>query len=159
MDWKFVFWSLALANLFLICALVAAGIRNVRQGQIDRHRRCMQTASYLVGGFVIAYGLKLAFLGREQLSTWSPQAVTTLRIHEAFVLTMILGGCIALMRARQMRATQNVSRNPEDPMSPAATSRSHRRAGWTAAFGAVLGFATAVIVLVEMYSRTHSHGL
>jgi uncharacterized membrane protein YozB (DUF420 family) len=158
MDWKFAFWSLALTNLFVICALVAAGIQNVRHGRINRHRRCMQTAAYLVGSFVIAYALKLAVLGREQLSTWSPQAVTTLRIHEAFVLMMILGGSAALIRARQMRATQNASRNPEDPMAPATTSRGHRRAGWTAAFGAALGFATAVNILVEMYSRTHSHG-
>ena len=158
MDSKFAFWSAALANLFTICALLVAGIRNVRRGRIDRHRRCMLTASYLVGAFVLTYVIKLAVLGREQLSAWSPQSVTILRIHEAFVLTMILGGSVALIRARRMRATQNVSRNPEDPKAPASTVRGHRRAGWTAALAAGLGFATAVMVLMAMYSRLQSDG-
>jgi uncharacterized membrane protein YozB (DUF420 family) len=153
MDPKFTFWSAALANLLVICTLVVVGILNVRCRRIDRHRCCMKTAAWLAAAFVVAYPFKLAVLGREQLSVWSPQAILTLRVHELFVMTMLVGGAIALLRARQMRATRNVSQKSDDPMAPGSTARGHRSAGWAAAVGATLGFATAIIVLVGMYGR------
>ena len=153
MDPKIVFWTAALTNLLLIVALVTVGIRSVRRGQVSRHRRCMKTSAWLVVAFLAAYGIKLAMLGRESLADWSQSAVINLRVHELFVLMMITGGITALLRARQMRGTCNVSGLPADPPAPDSTIRWHRRAGWTAAISAGLAFATAVIVLVGMYGR------
>jgi uncharacterized membrane protein YozB (DUF420 family) len=153
MDPKIAFWTAALANLLAIVALVTVGIRSVRRGQVSRHRRCMKTSAWLVIAFLASYGVKLALLGRESLASWSQAAVINLRVHELFVLTMVTAGIFALLRARQMRDTRNVSGLPGDPPAPDSTIRSHRRAGWTAAIGAGLGFATAAWVLTGMYRR------
>ena len=113
----------------------------------------MKTSAWLVVAFVGAYVLKVAFLGREQLSIWSSGAVANLRFHELCVLTMIVGGSIALFRARQMRTTRIVTRVPDDPIAPDAMVRWHRRGGWTAAVGAGMGLTTAIFVLAGMYAR------
>jgi uncharacterized membrane protein YozB (DUF420 family) len=155
MDPKLAFWSAALLNLFAIVVLVSAGIFNIRRGRVAIHIRCMKISAYLVAGFLGAYGLKLAFLGREQLSLWSSGAVSNLRFHEVCVMTMVVAGSVALYRARQMRATRNVTHAPGDPIAPEATVRWHHRAGWSAAVGAGLGFATAVFVLVGMFERAN----
>ena len=155
MDPKLAFWTTALVNLSVIVVLVTVGIVNIRQGRVAIHRRCMLTSAWLVAGFIGAYALKLAFLGREQLSVWSSGAVTNLRFHEACVLTMIVGGLVALFRARQMRATRNVTKALDDPIAPEATVRWHHRAGWSAAVGAGLGFATAIFVLAGMFERAN----
>ncbi len=155
MDPKLVFWTVALVNLFVIVVLVSVGIFHIRQGRVAIHRRCMKISAWLVAGFLGSYGLKLTFLGREQLSVWSSGAVSNLRFHEVCVLTMVVAGSVALFRARQMRATRNVTHAPNDPIAPEATVRWHHRAGWSAAVGAGLGFATAVFVLAGMFQRAN----
>ncbi len=155
MDPKLAFWTAALVNLFVIVVLVSVGIFHIRQGRVAIHRRCMKISASLVAGFLGSYVLKLTFLGREQLSVWSSGAVSNLRLHEVCVLTMVVAGSVALFRARQMRATRNVTHAPDDPIAPEATVRWHHRAGWSAAVGAGLGFATAVFVLAGMFQRAH----
>lgn len=155
MDPKLVFWTAALVNLSVILVLVIVGISNIRRGQVAIHRRCMKTAAWLVAGFLGSYLLKLTFLGREQLSIWSSGAVSNLRFHEMCVLTMVVAGSVALLRARQMRTTRNVTQSPGDPIAPEAIVRWHHRAGWSAAIAAGLGFATAVFVLIGMFERAH----
>ena len=153
MDPKLAYWTAALINLLVIVILVVVGIVNIRRGRVAIHRRCMKTAAWLVAGFLGSYVLKLAVLGREQLSVWSPSAISNLRFHEVCVLAMVVAGSVALVRARQMAGTRNVTRTPADPVAPEATIRWHHRAGWSAAVGAVLGFATAIFVLVGMFER------
>lgn len=153
MDPKVVFWTGAFVNMALILGLVFTGVRSIRRGDVARHRFCMKTSAWLVAGFLAAYVGKLALLGREQFSSWSPAAVNTLRFHELCVLAMIGGGCLALVRARSMRSTRNVTRQPHDAPAAAHIVRWHRRGGWTAVVGAVLGLASAGLVLLGMYRR------
>ena len=153
MEAKLAFWSAALINMLFIVALSATGIVSVRRGNVARHRRCMKTAACLVAAFLTSYGIKLMLLGREDLGSWSAGAVWNLRAHETCVLAMVLGGAVALTRARRMRLTRNVSLNPSHPAAPGSVVRWHRRAGWTATIGAVLGFATAAVVLAGMFER------
>jgi uncharacterized membrane protein YozB (DUF420 family) len=153
MDPKLAFWTAALVNLLVIVALVIAGIRSIRRGQVSRHHRCMKASAWLVTAFLGSYAVKLALLGGESLARWSDAAVMNLRVHELFVATMVAGGSVALLRARRMRGTRQVTGLPGDPLAPDSTLQGHRRAGWTAAIGAGLGFVTAVILLAGMYRR------
>ena len=153
MDPKIAFWTAALVNLLVIVTLISVGIRSVRRGQVSRHRRCMKTSAGLVVAFLVSYAVKVVLLGRESLSDWSGAAVINLRIHELCILTMVSAGAVALLRARGMRNTRNVSGLPGDPLALDSTLRGHRRAGWTAAIGAGLGFATAALLLAGMYRR------
>jgi hypothetical protein len=66
---------------------------------------------------------------------------------------MLLAGAVALTRARRMRGTRNVSRDPADRPAPAGTVRWHHRAGWAGVVGAVAGLASAGVVLYGMYAR------
>jgi len=154
MDPKIAFWSAALVNLLVIVALVSVGIRSIRRNQVSRHRLCMKTSAWLVMTFLASYAAKLALLGRESIASWSGAAVLNLRIHVLFVLTMLTAGSIALLRARQMRDTRNVSGLSGDPLAPESTISGHHRAGWTAAICAGLGLATAVLLLAGMYRRS-----
>lgn len=153
MDPNIAFWTAALVNLLIIVALLAVGIRSIRRRQISRHHRCMKTAAWLVTAFLGSYLIKLALLGRESLARWSDAAVMNLRFHELCVVTMVAAGSVALLRARRMRGTRQISGLPGDPLAPDSTLRGHRRAGWTAAIGAGLGFVTAVVLLAGMYRR------
>lgn len=153
MDPKLVFWTSAFANMGLVLGLAATGVRHRRRGDVPRHRRNMLSAAALVGLFLAGYALKLAFLGREALETWSPAAIWTLRLHELCVATMLLAGGLAGVRATALRRTRNASRNPADPPAARPVVDWHRRAGWTAVVAAGLGFATAALVLLGMYRR------
>lgn len=158
MNPSLAFWTAALIDLLAIAVLVAIGIRNIRRGNLSRHRRCMKGAATLVACFLGIYPLKVFFFGREQLPEWSDQAVTILRIHELCVLAMIVGGSAALFLARKMNRDRNqLTQLPDIPLAPAPTLRKHRMAGWTAAIGAGLAFLTAAIVLAGMYERTIWH--
>jgi uncharacterized membrane protein YozB (DUF420 family) len=155
MNPSLAFWSAALVNLLAIVILVSIGIRNIRRGNLSRHRRCMKGAATLVACFLGIYPLKVLFFGRERLSEWSEQAVTILRIHELCVLAMIVGGLAALLLARKMNRNRNqLTELPDIPLASSPTLRKHRIAGRTAAIGAGLAFLTAAIVLAGMYERT-----
>ena len=92
-------------------------------------------------------------VGSEDLDVWSTAARTNLYVHESCVTLMLLAGIFAGARAWRMRGTRNVTRNPADPPAATSTLRWHRRAGWTAVSAATLGLATAVFVLLGMFSR------
>ena len=153
MDANVVFWTGALANMLVIVVLMAVGVSALRAGEVVRHKRAMVTAMGLVVAFLIAYPLKVAMLGREDLSVWSDAAVRTLYFHETCVALMLLAGAIALGRGWRLRKTRQATRNPDDPPAPASTVKWHRRSGWVGVVAGVLGFLSAAFVLVGMYSR------
>jgi uncharacterized membrane protein YozB (DUF420 family) len=153
MDAKVLYWSAALLNMVVIAALATYGVRCAKRGELARHARFMRAAALLVGLFLVSYVLKLAFLGRETLGVWSPTALWALRFHELCVLTMLLGGGTALALGRRLRTSRSFTRVPADPPAPAPLLRRHRLAGRTALVGAILGAASAALVLGGMYAR------
>lgn len=153
MDPKLFFWTWALADLGVLCVTALFGVRYARRGEIARHKRAMKIASLLVVAFVGSYVLKLQFLGREDLSVWSTLDVWVLRIHELFVLQMLIGGSIAWIQARKLVKTQLVTHDPNDPAPDAQTVRVHRLAGRTAIVGGVCAFFFAIEILAGMYGR------
>jgi uncharacterized membrane protein YozB (DUF420 family) len=153
MDARLAYWTFALVNMVCVVGFAAAGVRAVRGGDTPRHRRCMLTAATLVVLFVVSYVVKLAALGREDLSTWGALSIAVLRSHELCVLTMVVAGGVALSRALRLRATRNFTRRSEDPPALAATVRWHRGAGRTAAIAASLGLLLAACILAGMYRR------
>lgn len=153
MDPKLIFWTLALVDLAAIAALALMGVRFARRGEIARHRRAMRISTGLVIAFLGAYLLKLRFLGREDMSVWSAVDVWVLRIHELFVLLMLVAGAIAWSQARRLARTRIVTHDPDDPAPESSTLRLHRLAGRAAVVGAVLAFLLATAVLFGMYAR------
>ncbi|MDH3686166.1 MAG: DUF420 domain-containing protein [Myxococcales bacterium] len=153
MDAKLLFWTVALLNMGVVVGLGAHGIRLVRRGEVQRHRRAMLAASVLVVGFVVAYVLKVAFLGGEDLDTWSSAARGVLYFHETCVAAMLVGGAVAGWRAWKLRGTRLLTRNAADPPAPAGAFRLHRLAGRAAMIAAVLGVLSATVMLGGMYSR------
>jgi uncharacterized membrane protein YozB (DUF420 family) len=148
-----LFWTGAMINLIFIAGLVVSGVRQVRGGEIARHRRSMLTAGALVVGFLLAYVGKVILLGKEDLSVWSRTDVNILRFHETCVTLMLLAGVVALIRAMRMRGTRIVTRNPEDPQAPEGVVRFHRWAGRIALVGCFFGLLSAGFVLAGMFSR------
>lgn len=146
MDPKVLYWTGALCNMVIVVGLALVGVASARRGDVARHRRLMLGASALVGAFVVSYALKLAFLGREALSTWSPAAVWVLRLHELCVFTMLAAGIVAGVRAWPMRAAPLAAQHAE-------RRARHRVAGRVAVIAACAGVATAGLVLVGMYGR------
>ena len=153
MDAKVLYWTGAFINFGLITVLAIRGVRQIRQGEVARHRRSMLSCAILIGAFLVSYGFKLAFLGRENLAVWSGFHVNNLRIHETCVFVMLVSGVVALTRARKMRDTRNLTRDPSKPPAPVSTVQWHHRAGWTGVASAGLGLLTAATVLFGMYSR------
>ena len=63
------------------------------------------------------------------------------------------GGADALWRALRFRGSlPSTSLLPPDD-NPSRARIAHRRAGWVAVVGSLLGFATASLVLAGMYAR------
>lgn len=153
MDPKLIFWTGALMNLGVLCGVALFGVRYARRGEVARHIRAMKIATLLVVVFVSSYLLKVQFLGREDLSLWTQLDVWVLRIHELFVLQMILGGSVAWIQSRKLRKTRLVTHDPSDPVPDARTLRIHRLAGRTAVAGSVFAFLLAIGILVGMYGR------
>jgi uncharacterized membrane protein len=154
MDPKLLFWAAALVDLGALCAVALFGVRCARRGEIARHRRAMKIASLLVLGFLVAYGLKIQLLGREDMAVWSTLDVWVLRIHELFVLQMLGGGTIAWLQARKLVGSRLVTHDPADPIPDPRTCRIHRIAGRTAVVGATLAFVGAIAVFAGMVGRT-----
>lgn len=153
MDAKVAYWTAALLNMIAIGCLAVYGVRCAKRGELVRHARAMRVAAILVGAFLISYVLKLAFLGREALDTWSSRAVWTLRFHELCVLAMVLAGAFALGLGRRLSRSRRFTGAAADPPAPVALSRRHRLAGRAAIAGALLGIASAAVVLGGMYAR------
>lgn len=148
-----LFWTAALVNLAIVCAIALLGVRCAHRGEIARHRRAMKVASWLVVAFLLSYVLKVALIGREDMSSWSSVDLWVLRIHELFVMAMLAAGAVAWIQSRRLAGTRVVSRDAKDPEPDPKTLRRHKRAGWTAVLAAIGGFVFAVGVLVGMYSR------
>jgi uncharacterized membrane protein YozB (DUF420 family) len=153
MDAKVLYWTGALLNMAVLTGFALSGVRQIRRGEIARHKRSMQIAASLVVAFLISYGLKLATLGREDLSVWSSSTRNMLHFHELCVLVMMVGGGVALYLGRSFRQTSAVGDDPELPAADPARLARHRRLGRIAAVTAVLGVLSAAFVLAGMYRR------
>lgn len=150
-----LFWTAALIDLGLVCVIAIVGVRCARRGAIARHQRAMKVSALLVVGFLLSYGLKLVVVGREDMSLWTPVDHWILRIHELFVMGMLVAGTIAFRQARRLAGTRAVTRDAKDPDADPRVLRHHRRAGWTALVCALLGFVFAMGVLAGMYQRAN----
>lgn len=148
-----VFWTAALVNLGIVCAMAVLGVRCVRRGEIARHRQAMRLAAWLVVAFLLSYVLKVVMIGREDMSRWSSAELWVLRAHELCVVVMLIAGGIAWVQSRKLVPTRSVSRDARDPEADPYVLRSHKRAGWTAVLSAIAGFALAGFVLAGMYAR------
>lgn len=148
-----VFWTTALANLGIVCAMAILGVRCARRGEIARHRRAMKLASWLVVAFLLSYVLKVVLIGREDMALWSSFDLWILRCHELFVVVMLIAGGIAWRLSRRLVATRSVTRDARDPEADPNVLRAHKRAGWTAVLSALAGFALAAVVLAGMFAR------
>lgn len=153
MDPKLLFWMAALLNLAVLCVVAISGVRLARRGEIARHRRAMKISTALVFVFLGAYVLKVMVLGREDQSVWTFFDIWVLRIHELFVMIMIIAGAVAWVQARKLVGTRFVTHDPADPEPAAKVVRLHRIAGRTAVINAVLGFLMAIPVLAGMFAR------
>lgn len=154
MDGKLAFWAGALLNMVLVVALALRGVWLARHGRIPAHRRAMLSVCGLVLFFLAAYLAKSHWLGHEDLSLWSPAHRWNLRIHESAVAVMLAAGTLALLRGRRLRRTRRFSGDPEDPPAPEEWVRGHRRAGRIAVLAALVGLATASVVLAGMFGRS-----
>lgn len=153
MDAKLLFWTAALINLAVLCGFAVFGVRYARRGEIARHRRAMKIASWLILAFLGAYVLKVALLGREDQSVWTQLDVWVLRMHELFVMIMIVAGAIAWRQGFKLAKTRLVTHDPQDPTPETSDVRLHRIAGRAAVINAILAFVLAIGVLGGMIAR------
>ena len=144
MDPKLAYWIGVLLNTSVVLGCALLGWREIRRGNVERHRRWMNTAVILIVLFLLSYPLKVIFLGKEQLDTWSPSAVLVLRIHETIVLVMVVAGTAARLLARRLAPGTG---------APPVVRRRHRRAGRTAVVALAFVLLTATWVLAGMYLR------
>ena len=155
MDAKVLYWTGAWLNMALVAGLLLVGRQQIRRGAVAAHRLRMLSAAWLVVAFVASYLLKLSFLGREALATWDPFYVYVLRVHELCIATMLAAGATAIWLAVRLRLAQ--ARDGSQGRYPAeqrpSRRRLHRLAGSSALYAALLGLATAAVVLYGMYAR------
>jgi uncharacterized membrane protein YozB (DUF420 family) len=153
MDPKLIYWTGALLNMAVVAGLAVQGVRQIRRGEVARHRRSMLISISLVLAFIGSYVIKLTWLGRENLAVWSTASVRTLQVHELCITAMLVAGGFAVYRGLGMRKTRRVTRHADDPEPDPRHVRAHRLAGRIAVGAAVLGWLTAAFVLIGMYSR------
>ncbi len=146
MDPKLIFWTGALLPTTgaVGCALV--GWRAIRQGAVERHRRYMNAAIVCIAAFLLSYIFKVLFLGKEDFELWSAGELTLLRIHETFVLAMIVAGTVARVVARRLSPGRRPVAGPD-------VRKRHRWAGRSAVVLSLFALATAAMVLAGMYQR------
>jgi uncharacterized membrane protein YozB (DUF420 family) len=153
MDAHLAFWTLALANMALLVAVAARGVRLARRGRYAAHRRAMRAAAALVLLFLLAYGAKRSLVGPEDLTVWGRGALVNLWVHESFVAAMLVAGAVALVLGGRLGRSQLVTGRAGDGCPSPATRRRHRRAGWIAVLCAAAGLATAAGILAGMIAR------
>ena len=147
-----VFWTAAWIDLGAVVVLALLGLRHIRRGAWHAHRRCMLAAASLVACFLVAYLLKVQWLGHEDVASWSAFRVAVLRVHEVGIAAMLGGGLYAGYRAWRFRAGLPAA-DALPPVDPAAGERvGHRWAGRIALAGTGLAWATAVLMLIGMLS-------
>lgn len=148
MDPKVAYWTAALANMIVLVASAATGVRAVRRRLVRTHRRRMLLAAGLVGLFLCSYPFKLALLGREPTDVWAAHYQGVLRFHELCIFVMVAAGAYALYQGVRLGLRVN-----EGVGVPAQSLRAHRRAGWAALAAGLLGVLSASWVLIGMYAR------
>lgn len=153
MDLKLVFWTAAIVDLLVVCVFAIRGVGYARRGEIARHKQSMKIGSLLICAFLVSYVFKVFFLGREDMSVWTTLDVWVLRIHEMFVLQMLLGGSVAWIQGRKLLATRLVTHDPTDPMPRPKTLQIHKIAGRAGVIGALLAFTMAIGILLGMFLR------
>jgi uncharacterized membrane protein YozB (DUF420 family) len=150
---KLVYWTIALANLAIIVACGARGIRAIRRGEVRTHRQMMLTASALVALFLVSYFVKVAWLGKEDRSGWTALDHAMLGTHELCIAAMLIAGGVALFRAWRFQAKLQ----PAWVIPPGADAlpgrAQHRRAGRIAGWSGALAFVTAVGIWARMLLR------
>src|SRR5262245_9933776 len=147
------YWTAALANLAVIVACGARGVRAIRRGEVRMHRRMMLVSSGLVVLFLASYVLKVAWLGKEDRSGWTALDHAVLGIHELCVTAMLLSGLYALVRGlRFQRALRPDWAIPTAAGALPGRDR-HRRAGTIAKWSGALAFVTAIGVWAGMLLR------
>ncbi len=153
MDLNVTYWTLAWLNMVVLIGFALSGLRQVRKGQVARHRRSMLTAIWLVVAFLVSYGCKVAWLGREDLLLWSAPAIYLLRFHELCVAVMLIFGALALYRGRLLARTRLLSSAPDAPDPEPGQITRHRRVGRVALIAATFAMLSAGGVLAGMYAR------
>ena len=151
-----VFWTVALANLGVVVACGARGVRAIRRGDARTHRRMMLAATALVGLFLLSYLLKVAWLGREDRSAWTAIDYAILYTHELCIAAMLVAGGTALFRG--LRFQSRLRPSWQIPAAPADLPGrdTHRRAGRVAAWAGAFAFLTAIGVWAGMLLRASS---
>ena len=153
MNPKLAYWTVALANLAIIVACGARGVRAIRRGEVRAHRRMMLMATALVALFLASYLAKVAILGKEDRSAWTLLDHAILGTHELCIAAMLLAGGYALYRAWRFQPRLR----PEWTIPPGADAlpgrAHHRRAGAIAKWSGALAFVTAIGVWAGMLLR------
>ncbi len=132
------FWALALGIMTVAVGYAVRGWRRVRSGEIEAHRRDMIRACWWVGAFLLFYLGKVAFLGHEDLASWSPARHLVVDIHRGIVFSMLGLGAAARWLG------------PRGLLRGVGARAMHRRLGRVAVLAGALGLATATLVLVQM---------
>jgi uncharacterized membrane protein YozB (DUF420 family) len=147
------YWTAALGNLAVIVWCGARGVRAVRRGEVQMHRRMMLTSVALVALFLVSYVAKVFMLGHEDKSAWTRLDYAILYIHEMSIAAMLVAGGFALYRALrfQARLRPDWSIPPERDALPGREE--HRRAGSVAKWSGALAFVTAIGVWAGMLLR------
>ncbi len=131
----------ALVSLTAI-AVIAVGVRSIRNGMIDRHRQAMLVALGLFATFLLMYLYRVAIHGPSPFE--GPDVVYTLVYIPVLIVHMVLAVvCIPLLLYVLLLAlTRPVSALPDTP---------HPRVGRVAATLWVTSFALGIVVYGLLY--------
>jgi uncharacterized membrane protein YozB (DUF420 family) len=134
-----IYWTIALILMGIAVIHAATGIRQVRRGETEKHRRSMGRALIWVAVFLVSYLGKVLVLGHENLELWSADRRLVINLHRGLVLTMLVTGGIGRLLAGRALARVSPGR------------QLHRVLGWIAFPSAIAGLGTAVLVLAQMW--------
>ena len=148
-----IYWTAALANLAVIVACGARGVRAIRRGEVRAHRRMMLTSTALVALFLVSYLLKVAWLGKENRAGWTALDHAILGVHELCITAMLLAGGYALYRALRFQARLRPTWALPAGRDALPGRDGHRRAGGVAKWSGALAFVTAIGVWAGMLLR------
>ena len=147
MNTLLIFWVFAYFLMFGLLATAIIAVRFARLGKLDAHAKWMNITVFLVILFVLSYGGKLLFLGRESLEIWEPAYVIVLRIHEFFIALMLIFGTLARLRARSFKRPLEKTNEQNNQR------KNHKKWGKIALISTGCGWLTAGILLYGMFDR------
>src|SRR5262245_53142391 len=148
-----VYWTAALANLGVIVACGARGVRAIRRGEVRTHRCMMLVSSALVVAFLASYLAKVAWLGKEDRSAWTALDHAILYTHETCVAAMLVAGGYALFRAWRFESLLRPQWSIPVGRDALPGRDRHRRAGTIAKWSGLFAFVTAIGVWAGMLLR------